>query len=170
MLGKKRGGKLMKSRALMTGVAAVSMVLAVALVVQARPFFGPGSRDRGMGAGIGGLKAVLELKLSGDQQAQLNNIISKYEEQRAALRTSVMETRKNIAAVLKAEKFDEENARKAFREASEVRENLFVLRAKMLSEMKAVLTPQQLQMLQERKARRHERMKNFQAWPENPSE
>jgi Spy/CpxP family protein refolding chaperone len=123
-----------------------------------------------MGAGTGGLKAVLELKLSEDQKAQLTNIIIKYQGQRAALRTSVMETRKNVVAVLKAEKFDEENARKAFRETFEIRENLFVLRAKMLSEMKAVLTPQQLQMLQERKARRHERMKNFQAWPENPSD
>jgi hypothetical protein len=40
----------------------------------------------------------------------------------------------------------------------------------MLSEMKTVLTPVKLEMLQERKVWRHERIKHFQAWPENPSE
>ena len=160
----------MKLKAIVTGLAAVSMVLAVALAVQARPF-GPGSRDGGPGAAIGGLKAVLELKLSEDQQAQLMNIIGKYEEQREGLRSRMMEARKNVAAVLKAETFSEEDARKASREASEVRENLFVLRAKMMSEMKAVLTPEQLKQLQEGKAQRHERMKHrFEAWAEGTTE
>ena len=77
---------------------------------------------------------------------------------------------RRVGAVLGAEQFNEENARKAFREASGVREDLFVLRARMLSEMKAVLTPQQVQMLQERKAERHETMRNFQAWRENLAE
>jgi Spy/CpxP family protein refolding chaperone len=165
-----KGGQRMKSKAIVTGLAVISMVLTVAWAVQARPF-GPGSRDGGPGAAIGGLKAVLALKLSEDQQAQLMNIIGKYEEQREGLRSRMIEARKKLAAVLKAEAFSEEDARKTFREASEVRENLFVLRAKMMSEMKAVLTPEQLQQLQEEKAQRHERMKHrFEAWTERNAE
>lgn len=160
----------MKLKAILTGLAAVSMVLAVALAVQARPF-GPGSRDGGPGAAIGGLKAVLELKLAEDQQAQLMNIINKYEDRAGGLRSAMMEARKKVAAVLKAEPFNEEDARKAFQEASEVRENLFILRAIMMREMKAVLTPEQLQRLQEGKAQRHERMKQrFEAWTERTDE
>ena len=114
----------MKGKTIVTGLAAVSLVLALALAVQAGPF-GPGSRDGGPGAAIGGLKAVLELKLTEDQQAQLINIINKYEDQTGDLRSRMMEARKRVAAVLKAEPFNEEDARKAFQEASEVRENLF---------------------------------------------
>ena len=156
----------MKGKTIVTGLAAVSLVLALALVVQARPFRS-GSRDGGPGAAIGGLKAVLELKLSEDQQAQLSNIIIKYEEQREGLMGRMIEARKKLAAVLKAEPFDEKDARNAFEEVSEVKEDLFVLRAKMMSEMKGVLSPEQLQRLQERKAQRHERIKErFEAWTE----
>ena len=165
-----KGGKRMKGKTIVTGLAAVSLVLALALAVQARPFR-PGSRDGGPGAAIGGLKAVLELKLTEDQQAQLINIINKYEDQTGDLRSRMMEARKRVAAVLKAEPFNEEDARKAFQEASEVRENLFVLKAKMMSEMKVVLSPEQLQRLQEGKARRHERMKQrCEAWTEKTTE
>lgn len=156
----------MKGKTIVTGLAAVSLVLALALVVQARPFRS-GSRDGGPGAAIGGLKAVLELKLSEDQQAQLSNIIIKYEEQREGLMGRMIEARKKLAAVLKAEPFDEKDARNAFQEVSEVKEDLFVLGAKMMSEMKGVLSPEQLQRLQERKAQRHERIKQrFEAWTE----
>ena len=79
----------------------------------------------------------------------------------------MIEARKKLAAVLKAEPFDEKDARNAFQEVSEVKEDLFVLRAKMMSEMKGVLSPEQLQRLQERKAQRHERIKQrFEAWTE----
>jgi Spy/CpxP family protein refolding chaperone len=163
------GGKPMKPKALMTGLVAGSMVLAVAFVAQARPF-GPSFSDQGIGAGVGRLEALLELKLSENQRAQLIKIINKYEEQRKGFRNRMIEARKNLWGVLKAANFNEENARKAFREASAVREDMFVLRAKMMSEMKSLLTPEQLQLLQEGKAQRYERMKDNHARPENPKE
>jgi Spy/CpxP family protein refolding chaperone len=159
----------MKPKALMTGVVAAAMIFAMAFVAQARPF-GPGFSDRGMGAGVGGLKALLELKLSENQRAQLINIISKYGEQTEGFRNRAIEARKNLWRVMKAAEFNEENARKAFREESAVREDMFVLRAKMISEMKSLLNPEQLQLLQERKAQRYEKIKNFGARPENPEE
>jgi Spy/CpxP family protein refolding chaperone len=159
----------MKSKALMTGLAAASMVLALALGVQARPF-GPGFDDRGMEARAWGLKAFLELKLSDEQQAQVLNIINKYENEKERFRGSMVKARKDIAAALKEATFNEDNARKAFREASALREEMFVLRAKMMSELKAVLTPEQLQLLQERKAQRYEKMKALRARPESSNE
>jgi Spy/CpxP family protein refolding chaperone len=159
----------MKPKTLMTGLIAASMVLTMAFVAQARPF-GRGFSDRGIDAGVGRLKALLEIKLSDNQRTQLINIINKYDEQREGLRNRMIEARKNLWGVLKAPNFDEEKARNAFREVSAVREDLFVLRAKMMSEMKSLLTPEQLQLLQERKAQRYEKKKDFHARPENPKE
>jgi len=138
------------------GMVAVWMVFAAAMAAEAR-HFGPGFKDRGIGRDLVGLKALLELKLSDSQQEQMKNIISKYEDQREGLRDKMMEARKNIWTVLKAETFDEGNARNAFRAAAQVKEELFVLRAKMMSELKAVLTPEQLELVKERRAQRFER-------------
>jgi Spy/CpxP family protein refolding chaperone len=159
----------MKSKAIITAVIAASMVLATALGVQARPF-GPGFGDRGIEPRLWGLKAFLELKLSDEQQGQVLNIINKYQDQREGLRSRTVNARRDVAAALRAGTFNEENARKAFREASAVTEDIFIMRARMMSELKAVLTPEQVQLLQERKARRHEKIKDLHALPENPNE
>jgi Spy/CpxP family protein refolding chaperone len=159
----------MKSKAVITAVIAASMVLAMAVGVQARPF-GPSSGDRGIEPRLWGLKALLELKLTDEQQGQVLNIINKYEDQRAGLRSRMAKAGKDVAAALRAGTFNEENARKAFREASAVREDIFILRARMMSELKAVLTPEQVQLLQERRSQRHEKIRDFHAQPENPNE
>ena len=148
-------------------VGSMVFVLAVAVEAQARP----GGPNRGMKAGLGGLKAFLELKLSDSQQAEMGNIITKYQDQTESLRNRIIGSRKNLATVLRAEQFNEEEARKAFREASAVREDMFVLRARMMTEMKAVLTPEQLELLEERKAQRLGRIRHrFDTWAEKPSE
>ena len=149
----------MNLRKTLTIMVAVSMVLALAFTAEARPF-GPGHKGRGMRGDLGGLKMLLELKLSDTQQAQMTNIINKYQKERETLRDTTMQARKNLSAVLRAEQFNEEQARKAFREASAARENMFVSRAKMMAELKAVLTPEQLESLKERKAQRIERMRH----------
>jgi Spy/CpxP family protein refolding chaperone len=154
----------------MTGVLAATMVLAVAGTLLAKPFFGHGPSVHGMGAGVDGLKALLELKLSQDQQAQLLSLLGHFEDQRDALRSSLRETRRDVAGVLRATPFNEETARKAFQNASAVRVELWILRAKLMSEIKSILTPEQLQLLQERKAQRHGRMKALHAWTEDLAE
>ncbi|NIV92360.1 hypothetical protein GWN42_06035, partial [candidate division KSB1 bacterium] len=64
--------------------------------------------------------------------------------------------------------FDENEIRNAYRQAAPIKEELLVMGAKMMAEMKAVLTPEQLQLLEERKAERFEEMKNrFDRWFEN---
>ncbi len=147
-------------------VAGVSVLFALALPAEARPF-GP---KRGMGPGLGGLKAFLELKLSESQQGVMMNIIDKYQPEREDLRNRMMEARRNLRAVLRTEPFNEGDARKAFGEASSIREEMFLLRAKMMTELRAVLTPEQKELLKERRAQRAEKMKHrLNAWLENPS-
>ena len=151
-----------------TIMVAVSMVLAFAFTTDARSF-GPGLKGGGMRAGLRGLRAFLELKLSDAQQVEMMNIINKYRDEREGLRDGMMEARKNLLAVLRAEPFNEEGAREAFRKASSVREEMFILRAKMISELKTILTPEQQELLKERRAQRLERFKKrFETWAENP--
>lgn len=157
----------MNLRKALTVMVAFSMVYALALAAEARPF-GP---NRGIRPDLGGLKAFLQLKLSDSQQMQMMNILNKYQTDRESLRNSIMEARKNLSAVLRAEKFNNEHARKAFREASVVREEMFVLKAKMMAELKAVLTPEQREFLKDRRTQRMGRLRHrFDTWLENKAE
>lgn len=162
----------MKLRKTLTVMVAVSMVFmfAATFVVEARPF-GPNFKNRGMRSELSGLKTYLELKLSDFQQTEMMNIIMKYQHEGESLRNSISEDRKNLSTVLHAEQLNEEDARKAFREVSAIREEMFILREKMRVELKSVLTPEQLELLKELKAQRLERGKHrLGAWLENPSE
>jgi Spy/CpxP family protein refolding chaperone len=157
----------MNLRKALTVMVAVLMVFALAFAAEARPF-GP---NRGIRPVLGGLKAFLQLKLSDSQQVHMMNILNKYETDRESLRNSIMEVRKNLSAILHAEKFNNEHARKAFREASAVREEMFVLKAKMMAELRAVLTPEQREFLKDRRAHRMERIRHrFDTWLENKAE
>jgi Spy/CpxP family protein refolding chaperone len=156
----------------MTVMVVVSMVLvfATAFVVEARPF-SPDMQKRGMGSGFTGLRAFHDLNLSDTQQESITNIINQYQDQRETFWNSMVEARKNLRVVLQAEQFNEEDARKAYREASTVREDMFVLRAKMMAELRAVLAPEQLELLKERKAKRLERMKKrLGAWSDKQNQ
>lgn len=160
----------MKSKTAVSAAAAVLIVAAVAFAASAGPP-GHGFEGRGMKGKPGGLQAFLDLNLAEAQQVQMREIIGKYENERERLREGMMEARKNISTVLRSSAFNEEEARKAFRKASAIREETFVMRARMMAELKAVLTPEQQQRLKDRRTRRLERMKSrFEAWTEKPAE
>lgn len=111
-----------------------------------------------------GLKLFLELKLSDSQQAKMTKIINKYQDKRKLLKNNMMEARKNVMSAMQTEPFDEAATREVFRNASTLQEDLFILRAKMLAEMKTILTSEQ-------REQRIERIKqHFEAWLENERE
>jgi Spy/CpxP family protein refolding chaperone len=155
---KSKEDRIMRRKIMLIGAAAVLMILAVAFGVQAGPF-GPGHRGHGMGAFMG-LKAFLDLKLTDVQQTALTNVMNKYQDQMENLRDDVREAGREIWVVLQAPIFDEQEARKAFRAASAVKEELFVVRAKMMAEMKGLLTSEQLELLKERRAQGLERLRH----------
>jgi Spy/CpxP family protein refolding chaperone len=154
---KSKEDRIMRKKITFMGTAAVLMILGVAFGAQAGPF-GPGHRGHGMSA-FDGLKALLELKLTDGQQTALMTVMNKYQDQMENLRGDMKEAGSGVRAVLQAPVFDEQEARKAFRAASAVREDQFVLRAKMFAEMKGLLTPEQLELLKERRAQRFERLR-----------
>jgi len=136
------------------GAMAGFLVFMVAASVDAGPFgFGR------MGHAVGRLQFFMDLKLTEAQQAEMKNIINRYRAAGEPFRSNAMDARKNLRAILRSDPLDEEAARKAFRQGSALREERFVLRAKMMGELKALLTSEQRELLKEKKGLRLEKMK-----------
>ena len=109
-----------------------------------------------MGPEFYGLKTFIQLKLTPEQQSQILGILEKYDNQRQSIKESLREAKRNLARVLQAEQPDENEIRDALRQAAPIREKLLVMRVRMMAELKTVLTPEQLQLLEERKSHRFE--------------
>jgi Spy/CpxP family protein refolding chaperone len=145
----------MKSKKVLVVGIILTMVFAGALAAMAGDF--PSRHCRhSMGHGLFGLKAMLELKLSESQQTEMLDIIGKYENEMKNNRDSIRQARKNLMAAMHAEALNEEQLRTAFKQLSLIREESIVSRAKMMTELKAVLTPEQMALLKERKTQRME--------------
>ena len=78
---------------------------------------------------------------------------------RIKTRGTMIKERDNLKTVLQADEFDEAKAREAFQKISSIRENMFISKTKMMNEMKKILTPDQIKMLDERKPGKSDRMK-----------
>ncbi len=149
----------MKFNKALVGVLFLTFFFAGAIAVEAGRF-GRHHRPPGiMGPGFHGLKNMIQLDLSDSQQSKILSITEKYENERESLEESLREARRDLARVLEAGQVDEDKVRSALRRAAPIREELLVMRVKMMAELKTVLTPEQLQLLQERKAHRIERLK-----------
>jgi Spy/CpxP family protein refolding chaperone len=148
----------MKSKKVLAVGIALTMVFAGALAARAGEFSSP-HRRHGLGPRLFGLKTMLELKLSDSQQTKVLNIIETYENVMKDKRDSLWEARKKLLTAMHADEFSEEQVRAAFKQVSSIREDCFVSKGKMMSELKAVLTPEQMALLKERKTARIESMK-----------
>jgi Spy/CpxP family protein refolding chaperone len=91
-----------------------------------------------------------ELNLSKEQMKELFSIVIKYRENRGDVMESFQEIRTNFVNMLLTEEFDEEKVRQTYQESAAKMEEFVVTGAKMAAEMKAVLTPEQLEILQEK--------------------
>jgi Spy/CpxP family protein refolding chaperone len=160
----------MKSKALTTALA-LTIVFAGAYAVDAM-HFGKDAGFKGvMGSRILGLKTLIQLNLSDSQRSRILSIIEKYENDVKSAKNNLREARHKIRTALQAGEFDENAIRNACRQAAPIKEELLVMGAKMMSEMKTVLTPEQLQLLEERKAERIEEIRGrFDRWFENHKE
>ena len=160
----------MKSRNVLKVFFAVLMVFVFASSAEAGVLdTGPGHREAG--GPWGALQTFLALKLTEAQQEQMQVIMAKYQGQERDLRTKMRETGRNTWVELNAAPFNEESARSAFKKASALREDMFILRAKMRAEMKSLLTAEQLNLLQERRAQRFRAFEHgFGPALENPNE
>jgi Spy/CpxP family protein refolding chaperone len=132
----------------------------------------PGHNRRGAwGFRVPGLKTLIELNLSDSQESQILNILEKYQRERQDTLDSLLKTRKHLSTVIHAEGFNEGDVRRAYQQVSSIEEELFVLRAKMMGELRAVLNPEQIELLRERRAQRTEKMRGrLETWLQNPGE
>lgn len=126
---------------------AVAFILAVVffgvLVVQAGAF-GP-HHSRG---GMFHLKAFMALDLSDSQKTEIKSILDNYKEERNEIRTQLLAAKKDAMKNIHGKPFDEENTRQAFRKISPIMEDAMVLKAKINSELKTILTPEQRDLLE----------------------
>ena len=122
--------------------------------------FGPGNHFQNFGRGLPGLKTFIELNLSETQKTEVLSIIDKYQDMRQSTREKLREARENLRNALKSEQFNEDGVRTAYRQMSSIQEDMLVLRIQMRSELKALLTPEQSELLKEKRELRFARMKN----------
>lgn len=159
----------MKFTKFLTLTLAVVVIFAGAVPAIAGGFnsMGPRHWER---PGFAGLKTFLKLDLTNAQRSQLLKIIDKYQAERRNNAHRFFEARRDLFNAMHSEKFDEVRIRKAFEQLSSLEENRVIMRAKMISEMKGVLTPGQLSLLQKRHRGSFERTKHWHhAQPEAPT-
>jgi Spy/CpxP family protein refolding chaperone len=151
------------SKILIIGIVLV-MTFALTMSAMAR---GHGHRGDTMGTRLMGLKTFIELQLTESQQETLLNIITRHQSEGFDTRERMLEAKKNMRRLMQAEELNEAEIRKAFQEVSQIKEERFVSRARMLVEMKKVLSPEQISLLEDRKAQRFARMKDrLEFWQE----
>lgn len=112
--------------------------------------FGPGMMAMG---GFGPMRGLMsDLDLSDDQKTQLRNIARSGWEQSAASRAQLNAVRQQIEASVAANGFNEAEVRALVDSATPVMADLMVDTVRRLGEMRAVLTPEQQQRFDARRA------------------
>ncbi len=111
------------------------------------------------GGGLG-LRTLMELDLSDSQKAEVSNLIDKYRETGEQLRDQLLEAKEASMDVILAEPFDEEKVRQAFQEISPLLEEMMVLKASFMAELRQVLNPEQQELLEEKRAELSERVRD----------
>lgn len=94
-----------------------------------------------------------ELNLTAAQKQQMFAIFMKNRDNRQDMFNNMQETRTQVATLMQEmlnSEFDEQKVRELYRETTAKMEDRVVAGAKMLAELKAVLTPEQVQLLQEK--------------------
>lgn len=102
------------------------------------------------------IETLKELNLTLEQKKEIFSIAMKYRDMHKDTRENMQAIHTQFAntvqELLKNEAFDEDGIRQTYRDAAAQFEDVVVSGMKMLSEMKAVLTPEQQQILEERGA------------------
>jgi Spy/CpxP family protein refolding chaperone len=139
----------MKHSKFLTLTLAIAIIFAGVVPAIAGGFDGMGRGHWGR-PGIAGLKTFLNLNLTDAQKSKLLNILDKYQTERKNVVRDSFEARRNLIEALHSEPFNEVNVRAAFERLSSIKEDSFILRVRMRSEMKTVLTSDQIALLQKR--------------------
>ena len=138
---------------------ALAMVLMFAGTAAAGNFMGKDGRH-GRGHGPKGFKFLKRLDLTDAQRTRVRNIFSSRRDGMRSNAGRLMTARETLMTAMEAAPLDESAVRAAHRGLSEVKEEMTVLRARMLHEIKEVLTPEQNARFTRMRAEKRERMKD----------
>ncbi len=125
---------------------ALAVIFAGAFATRAMSF---GGHRHG---GLFGLKRVLELNLSDSQRSQIMSIFGKYDLR--SVGTNLWQARKDLRAALSQATTEDsiDGIVSAYLgKIAPLQQQMLTMRAKMIYEIKAVLTPDQLQLLEQHK-------------------
>lgn len=106
------------------------------------------------GHGEGGgmhLKMLWDLDLSTEQKAAIGHLLPAYREEKEALMEQRRAARETMRTLMRADTLDENGIREASRAMAPIMEEMAVLRAHFVFDLKEILSPEQVQQLQKRR-------------------
>lgn len=103
----------------------------------------------------------MDLDLSDTQRDEIRTIVKKYRAEGKEIREDLASAKENMAAVMFADPLDEAAVRSQFQSIVPQMEDLAVLGARIISEVKTVLTPDQIELMKEMWAERTEKQRRF---------
>ncbi len=95
------------------------------------------------------LRLLVELNLSPEQEHQVAGILKRYREEFRALLQQRVEAKQRLVGAIGAETFSEEAIREAARQVTRLYEERAVVVARVLREVRPVLTPHQQEVLRQ---------------------
>ena len=144
------------------GIVAVIVAILIAGTALAGRF-GKNGHDFGMG-GFMGFGILKELNLSETQKTDAANILMKYRDEAITAADTFAAAREKLADAILIAEFNEGSVRLAVRELAVAGEELAVLGAKAVSELKPILTPAQSELLKQKQAEMKAKMKDRTAF------
>lgn len=148
--------RIVRPIALTAGAALLVTGLATGAIAQG----GRGPRGEGYrGLGMGGGRMAAELNLTDAQREQVRDVHQRHEAELKEARTKVMAARDAHRKAAQAIPVDEAQIRAMSQALAEAQADMTVLRARVHSEVFALLTPEQQAKAKELRAQRETRMK-----------
>ncbi len=141
----------------------VTVGLSMAVLLSVNGFaFGPGHGHRDVG--FGGLKMLMNLDLSVDQKSQIKTILDQNQEEQDRLRDQVRIARDVFQDAVEHEPLNDQQIREAFRAMSPAMEEMAVFHTRLRTELMEVLTADQLQGLEARRAEKRNRHEDHRGY------
>jgi Spy/CpxP family protein refolding chaperone len=149
---------VMKNKIMVCLIVAMMMIF-VGIPAWAEPGYGGGCEMMGghhMGKGFGPMGKLKDLNLNDEQQARVDAVIDQNKNNLKALDEKIDAARQSLHEAIHSDVFDEQKIREASKSLAKNKEDVDVVRGRMFSEIRTVLTPEQATQLKEMKNIRQE--------------
>ena len=137
-------------------------LLTVGLLIVGGLGVAEGALARG-GHGLEGgmhLKMLWDLDLSAEQKAAIGRLLPAYREEKDTLKDKINAARETMHTLMTADALDENGIRAASRAMAPIMEDMAILRARFIFDLKDILSPEQVKQLQARHQAARERRHN----------